>query len=146
MNEGHHERGRRALPDYVVRSDVVWPSGLVKPLRPPAVVYLDLNHFINLAKVSIGTAPDGYAELLEACRTTRADRRATFPLSSTHCVEISNIRSFRQRGDIVKVMEELSGFNYLLGRPQIMRLEVESALDELTSDPFRRFPYPTHRA
>lgn len=120
------------LPGYVVRSDVVWPAGLVQPPRPPAVVYLDLNHYINLAKVSVGTAPDGYAELLEACRATRADRRAIFPLSSTHVVEISNIRSYRQRGDIVEVMEELSGFNYLLGRPQIMRLEVESALDELT--------------
>lgn len=120
------------MTGYVVRSDVVWPSGLVQPARPPAVIYLDLNHYINLAKVPIGTAPEGYAELLEACRTTRADGRAIFPLSSTHCVEISNIGSFPQRGDIVRVMEDLSGFNYLLGRPQVMRLEVESALDELT--------------
>lgn len=120
------------MPGYVVRNDVVWPAGLELPGRPPAVVYLDLNHYINLAKVSVGTAPDGYAELLEASRRARADGRAIFPLSSTHCVEISNIRSSRQRGDIVRVMEELSDFSYLLGRPQIMRLEIESALDELT--------------
>jgi hypothetical protein len=114
---------------YVIRGDVVWPSRLVQPARPPALVYLDMNHFINLAKVAVGTAPDGYAELLEACRKARADGRAIFPLSATHCQEIADIRSFQQRSNIAAVMEELSDFKYLFGRPIIMRLEVEAAVD-----------------
>ena len=35
---------------YAIRDDVVWPSRLSQPSRPPAVVYLDMNHYINLAK------------------------------------------------------------------------------------------------
>jgi hypothetical protein len=113
---------------YPIRGDVVWPARLIQPARPPSLVYLDLNHYINLAKVRIGTAPHGYPELLEACRKTRADGRALFPLSSTHCIEISNIGSYQRREDVTAVIEELSNFNYLLGRPQIMRLEVEAAI------------------
>ena len=114
---------------YPIRGDVVWPARLIQPVRPPSLVYLDINHYINLAKIRTGTAPQGYRALLEACRATRADGRALFPLSSTHCIEISNIGSYQQREDVVAVMEELSDFNYLLGRPQIMRLEVEAAID-----------------
>jgi hypothetical protein len=117
--------------NYPIRHDVVWPARLIQPARPPSLVYLDMNHYINLAKVRIGTAPQGYPELLEACRTTRADGRALFPLSTTHCIEISNIGSYRQREDVVAVMEELSDFNYLLGRPQIMRLEVAASIDTM---------------
>jgi hypothetical protein len=116
---------------YDIRGDVVRPARLILPPRPPSLVYLDMNHYVNLARVKIGTAPQGYPELLEACRRARADRRALFPLSSTHCIEISNIGSFQQRENVVAVMEELSDFNYLLGRPQIMRLEVEAAIDAL---------------
>jgi hypothetical protein len=116
---------------YPIRDDVVWPARLTQPSRPPSLVYLDINHYINLAKVTVGTAPRGYPELLEACRAARANGRALFPLSSTHCVEISNISSYRQREEVTAVMEELSDFNYLLGRPQIMRLEVEEAIDAL---------------
>ena len=117
---------------YVVRGDVVWPTRVVQPARPPALVYLDLNPFINLAKVAKGTAPQDYAELLEECRGAKADGRAVFPLSTTHAIEIADIGSFQQRSDITVVMEELSDFKYLLGRPVIIRLEVEAALDDVT--------------
>lgn len=117
---------------YVLRDDVVWPARVVQPPRPPALVYLDLNHFINLAKVAKGTAPAGYAELLMECRRAKADGRAVFPLSATHAIEIADIASFQQRSDITAVMEELSDFKYLLGRPIVMRLEVEAALDGVT--------------
>jgi hypothetical protein len=121
---------------YAIRDDVVWPSRLSQPSRPPAVVYLDMNHYINLAKVKVGKAPQGYADLLEMCRTTKADGRALFPLSSTHSIEISNVGSYQQRENIAAVMEDLTDFSYLLGRPQIMRLEVGAALDALGgSDP-----------
>ena len=116
---------------YFVRADAVWPARVLQPPRPPALVYLDLNIFINLAKVARGTAPDGYAELLDECRAAKADGRAVCPLSATHAIEIADIGSYQQRSDITTVMEELSDFKYLLGRPTIIRLEVDAALDDV---------------
>lgn len=69
---------------------VVWPSRLLLPQRPPALVYLDLNHFIYLARVAMGsTAPRGYDSLLRACRDAIGDGSAVFPLSATHYMEMA---------------------------------------------------------
>lgn len=95
---------------YVIRDDVLWPLRLIQPARPPALIYLDVNHYINFAKAEIGTAPQGYSELLETCREAQTDGRALFPLSSTHVVEVSNIGSYRQRENVTAVMEDLSDF------------------------------------
>ncbi|CQD20029.1 hypothetical protein BN000_04734 [Mycobacterium europaeum] len=116
---------------YSIRGDVVWPARLIRPARPPSLVFLDLNHYINMAKVEVGTAPQGYRELREVCRAARSDGRALFPLSSTLFKELSNIGSYQQRENVVAVVEELSDFNYLLGRPQVMQLETEAAIDAL---------------
>jgi len=53
---------------YGVRDDVIWPSDLSLPARPPKLVYLDMLVCIHLARVAVGTAPAGYAELLGACQ------------------------------------------------------------------------------
>lgn len=121
------------MDTYEIRRDVIWPSGLSLPARPPQLVYLDTMGYINLAKVAVGTAPPGYGLLLEACRRVRDEGRALFVLSSTHVIEVFNIIIAAQRRSLVAVMEEVSGFNYLLGRPQIQRLEVESALAEMAA-------------
>ena len=113
---------------YEIRDDLVWPSELALPPRPPAVVYLDQNHFVNIAKIVAGKPAPGYAELLEACRKSLKEGRAVFPLSSTHLMETAAISSSRRRNDVAAVMEELSGFHYLLGRPIIQMLEVEESL------------------
>ena len=34
--------------------EIVWPPRVVQPARPPALVYLDLNHYINLARTAAG--------------------------------------------------------------------------------------------
>ena len=56
---------------YIIRGDVVWPARLLQPPRPPPLVYLDMNHYINLAKANhyinlakakVGTAPPGYVD------------------------------------------------------------------------------------
>jgi hypothetical protein len=94
--------------------DVVWPPRLIQPERPPAVVYLDLNHYINMAKVVAGKTVDGYAELLASTRRAAADGRAVFVLSATHLMEVMAIKDPRQRSDIADVMAELSGFIYML--------------------------------
>jgi hypothetical protein len=65
---------------YEIRGDVVWPSELALPPRPPAVVYLDLNHFVYMARIVAGKPAPGYAELLEACRKSFKEGRAVFPL------------------------------------------------------------------
>jgi hypothetical protein len=114
---------------YELRDDVVWPGELTLPSRPPAVVYLDQNHFVNMAKVVAGKpVAAGYADLREACRKSVNDGRAVVPLSATHLMETAAISSGRRRNDVAAMMEELSGFQYLLGRPIIQMLEVEESL------------------
>jgi hypothetical protein len=116
-----------------VREDVVWPARLIRPRRPPALVYLDLNHYINMAKVIAGKVSDGYVELLASARAAAGNGRAVFVLSATHLMEVTAIKDPRQRSDIANVMAELSNFDftYILGRPLIEELEVEGSLAEL---------------
>lgn len=117
---------------YEIRDDVIWPGDLLLPARPLKLVYLDMLGWINMAEVEAGNAaPAGYELLLEACRQARTKGRALFPLSSTTAIELYNIRGFERRKARVAVMEQLSGFNYLLERPQIQELEVEAALSEI---------------
>src|SRR5271167_2448896 len=113
------------------RADVVWPPRLILPQRPPAVVYFDLNHYINMAKVVAGKTVDGYAELLASSRRAVAEGRAVFVLSATHLLEVTAIKDPKQRSNIADVMAELSGFTYMLGRPLVEELEVEGSLAEL---------------
>jgi hypothetical protein len=124
------------------RSDIsyIWPSSrLFRPSLDIKIVYLDLNHWIYLAKAATGH-PDGARHLvaLETLRRARASGKFIFVLSGTHHMEIEGIKSPRQRRDITDVMEELTGFRTLLSRAVLIRLEIEAALDELTaprSDP-----------
>lgn len=117
---------------YEIRDDVIWPGDLLLPDRPPKLVYLDMLGWINMAEVEAGNAaPAGYERLLEVCRQARVEGRALFPLSSTTAIELYNIKDLERRKARVAVMEQLSGFNYLLGRPQIQQLEVEAALNEI---------------
>lgn len=117
---------------YQLRGDILWPGDLLLPARPPALVYLDMLGFINLAEVAVGnTAPAGYDVLLEACRRARSNGRALFPLSSTHVTELLDIADVGRRKSRVAVMVELSGCNYLMGRPEIQQLEVEATLNDI---------------
>ncbi len=103
-------------------------------MRPrSALVYLDLNHFIYLARADTGAggAPKGYPELLNSARSAVRDMRAVFPLSGEHLWELSAIKDPQQRKHLADVMEELSDFNYLLGRTEIAQLEIEAGIREL---------------
>lgn len=119
---------------YEIRRDVVWPSELALSTRPPAVVYLDLNHFVNMAKIVAGKPAPGYADLLDVCRNAANDGRAIFPLSATHLMEMAAIVGSRQRSDVAAIMEELSKFQYLLGRAIIQVFEVEESLRAIGVD------------
>jgi hypothetical protein len=115
-----------------IRDDVVWPPLLVRPQRPPAIVYLDQNHWVNFAKVIAGRpTPEGYPRLLTAARNAVATGHAMFPLSATHLMEVSNIGDVTRRANVANIMAELSGFYYLLGRPLVIELEIEASLSLL---------------
>lgn len=104
-----------------------WPP-ITRPRLP--LVYLDLNHYINLAKAAIrnGKERQGYAQLLDSARRAVDEQRALFPLSGELLFEVLAIKDPRQRKDIADVMEVLSGFSYLLGRPEIAHLEIEAGI------------------
>lgn len=128
-----------------VPEELVWAS----VTRPPIpLVYLDLNHYIEMAKA--GRAADGqvmesgesikvlpgYPDLLVAARRAKTERRAVFPLSAVHFQEVANsVPSPRQRGHVADVMEELSDFTYLLGRPSIIEMEIAAGLDRVYGTP-----------
>jgi hypothetical protein len=117
--------------------DLVWPARVTIPTRPPALVYLDLNHYIYLTRAADGdpTAPSGYEQLLASSSRAYQDGRAVFPLSGTHYIEMSAIRDPAQRAAVAAVMEKLSSFRVLLGRSTIAELEIESMLDLLLGQP-----------
>ncbi|MEV5712435.1 hypothetical protein AB0L41_00985 [Amycolatopsis mediterranei] len=113
--------------------ELVWAQ-VVRPSMP--MVYLDLNHLIYLAKenVSPGSAPNGYKELLTSAVLAASEQRAAFPLSGQHVFEISAIKDPRQRAQIADVVELLSGYAYLLGRPEIARLEIEAGIESVLGE------------
>lgn len=114
--------------------EIVWPPRVIQPARPPALVYLDLNHYINLARTVAGLeTPDGYDGLLRAATAARQQDRAVFPLSGTHYVEMSGILDPAQRTAVAEVMESLSGFRVLLGRVTLAELEIDAMIDALLS-------------
>jgi hypothetical protein len=112
----------------------VWPETLLRPPGDVRLVYLDLNHWIYLAKAATGRA-DGaaYQDALTALRAAKASRRFAFPLSAAHLMEMAGIASPRQRFAVADVMEELSGFDTLVDRAVVMRLEIEAAVDAVAT-------------
>lgn len=126
----------------------MWPTALRLPARPPSLVYLDLNHWIGLAKAAKGHR-DGarHRDALEACRAARTAGAAVFPLSAAHYMEVARIKDPAQRRDVAAVMEELSGFATLPSRPTVMRLEVDAAVAsmwERAADPYAPVPLVGH--
>lgn len=110
--------------------EYVWPEALVRPSSDTRLIYLDLNHWINLAKAAVGHV-DGvrHRGALDALREAKSSGKFAFPLSATHYMEMANISDPRQRFDVAAVMEEFSDFASLVSRSLVMRLELEAALD-----------------
>src|SRR4051812_8463039 len=97
---------------------MVLPPQIERNFDGRRAVYLDLKDWINLARVAKGlSAPVGYPELLRAAQQSAQTGTALFPLSATHYMEMSGIADPAQRRDIAAVMDELSEFRVLLGRP-----------------------------
>ena len=112
-------------------SRYLWPSTLRVP-QGPRIVYLDLNHWISLAKALAGH-PEGHKgrNTLEELLHTVEQDRAVFPLSLSLYVEILKIREHRRRSDLRKVVEYLGGFDVVTNRHVIAIHEIEALLDDL---------------
>lgn len=88
----------------------------------------------------------GYPELLDAARRAKRECRAVFLLSAIHFIEVAHsVPSPRQRGHVADVMEELSDFAYILGRPTLVQIEMASGLDKIYGAPTSYEPVPLVR-
>lgn len=101
-------------------------------------VYLDQWVWIRLARAKVGK-PDapGDTELLEAL-VDAANAGVAFPLSGTHYIETSAIKSARQRYDLAGVMASVSHFRTIRSRRDLLRNQLLIAMHD-------RFGRPTFR-
>jgi hypothetical protein len=115
-----------------VEPEYVWPKTLRLPSRPPKLVYLDLLHWVSLAKANSGHR-DGarFADVLGACVRAVEGGVAVFPISDTIYMELSKIGQHRQRRDLRDVIELVSRYRVITSRVIIANHEVEALLDEL---------------
>jgi hypothetical protein len=93
------------------------------------IVYLDLNHWIQLAKARTGH-PDGrgYTPVLAALRAAVESGAVIAPISSMHYQEIEKIKDPRQRTDIALTITELSREAALVSRSTLLRWQLKVAL------------------
>jgi hypothetical protein len=109
------------------RTDVspVWPSRL----QPSGarLIYLDLNHWIGLAKADTGHR-DGLrlGPALDAIRASRAGW--TYVIGMPLIMELTGILRPAQRVDLGRIIEELTSFACVMPLTTIAALEFETAL------------------
>ncbi|MFB6525199.1 hypothetical protein [Streptomyces sp. NPDC056399] len=110
-----------------------WPPALRQPANAPQqLVYLDLCHWINLAKAAKGLATGtAYRAALEACRAAVRDQRGLFVLSPELYRELGQVEDPKQRQDVTSVMEELTGYASLPPRSAVLEREIDAALTSL---------------
>lgn len=108
-----------------------WPATLLRG-TDVQIVYLDLNHWINLAKTFSGH-PDGrrHHDVLSQFRQSVERGQAVFPISASIYSEVLKIGHRRRRRDIRKVIEHLGRFAVVTNRHVIATHEIEALLDHL---------------
>jgi hypothetical protein len=110
----------------------VWPQTLQRSMPPLRVVYLDLNHWIALAKALAGHAQgQAYEDILSACTLAVEEGSAVFPISDRIYFEISKIGQYRQRRDLRAVIEAVSRYMVVTSRSVISAHEIEALLNRL---------------
>ena len=109
-----------------------WPRTLRMQHPFGKVVYLDLNHWIELAKAMSGHREGrGNLDTLTVLEKAVADEVVVFPLSFTTYLEVSKIRNRRQRRDLREVIERLSRYFVVTSLWTIEHHEVEAVLDNI---------------
>lgn len=103
----------------------IWPEAIVRPNIE--LVYLDLNHWVALAKANSGHR-DGkrWTEVLARLRLTH--RKVAIVLGLPLIQEIIGIRRRKQRSDLADVIEEFTGFACVLPLTTVASLEFEASL------------------
>ena len=93
------------------RPSFVWPQLLELPPDDILLVYLDLNHWIGLAKASAGH-PQGrdFLGALDACRVARSQGKTAFVLSGAIYAEMLKIKDPAQRLALAQVMNSATVF------------------------------------
>jgi hypothetical protein len=116
-----------------MRDELVW-ANVMRPRIP--LVYLDLNTIIYIARTlrRAENVPAGFGELYEAALRAKMEKRALFPLGEAHLWEISKITDPKQRGRLAEILENLSDYNYLLGRTVIAELEFEAGIAKVMGE------------
>lgn len=118
-------------PEYGL-PDLIWPTELLLPHRPPRLLYLDLNHWIELARAQQGSGQKSYEDLLDALRASIQAGGVQVVLSGSLFREVSKVTSQAQRKALKDLVAELSDFTYLAGLPDIFRLELQAMLNQTT--------------
>jgi hypothetical protein len=117
----------------------VKPAGFRDRQRPPALLFLDLNHWILLARAEAGRGDPLYVELLAVLRKPLAGGRIKVVLTGALYREVSKIADTRHRNDLSALMQEISGPSYLPGPVDVLRAEIVAALDVTTGSSGTRF-------
>ena len=121
----------------------VWPPTLLRSEFLPKLVYLDLNHWIALAKAASGRCKQD-TEILAGCLKAVENQTALFPISDSIFKEISKIRNRRQRRDLRIAIEQLSRYFVVTSREMIAIHEIEAVLDQIAGpspDPINAIHY-----
>ena len=93
------------------------------------IVYLDQNHWIDLAKSAQGReSRAGVSDALVAARQAADAGVACFPLSFTHLMELHKHRTARRRMALAQFMLELSDNMTTADLPAVVRHEAHLAL------------------
>ena len=115
-----------------IGENYILPRTLRRPGPPPKLVYLDLNHWIALAKTLSGHH-DGKKDtaLLDFCLRAVEREIAIFPISLSIYIEIFKIKDYRRRCDFRKAIELLSRYNVVTPRFVVATHEIEALLDHI---------------
>lgn len=107
------------------------------------IVYLDQNHWIELARAAHGRKSDsGALELLTELQRAAVERQACFPLSLGHFMEKFKQHAPDRRRRLAHVMWALSGGLTVADPQVVLQLEAEAALARVFPE---RIPYAAFR-
>jgi hypothetical protein len=117
----------------------VWPARLVPAAT--RLVYLDLNHWIGLAKANTGHRDGvGLRAALETMRTHRTGW--TYVISMPLIMELTGILRRSQRAALGQVIEEFTNFACVMPLTTIAALEFDTALGAFAPITERFAPVP----
>ena len=121
-----------------------WPTTLRRPTGV-RLVYLDLNHWVTVAKVLAGH-PDGKRsrDVVRQLSSSVERGETIFPVALPIYAEILKIGNHRRRSDLRQAIEHLGRFFVVTSRHVIVTHEVEALLDTLVGpnpEPINRMAY-----